>query len=252
MLRTGALLLAVSLGSTGVSNETLTVSSAISLTEVMEAISRGYSAAGGGPVKLNFGASNLLARQIANGAPVDAFISADEAQMDLVARAGMIEAGSRVPIVRNQLAIVVRSDRKGQLTSAADLVAPEFRRLAIGDPSAVPAGVYAKQYLERMGLWSALQHKLLPAASVRGALAAVANGAADAGIVYATDAHRSDQVRRAFLVSGPDAPDIVYPACIVRTSAHKSAARRFLNFLVSTDAARVFRDHGFLPIAQTR
>ena len=252
MVRTAALLLAVSLGTPGVSNETLTVSTAISLTEVMEAIARGYSTAGGGSVRLNFGASNVLARQIANGAPVDVFVSADQAQMDLVSEAGLIEPGSRVPVVQNQLAIIVRRDWMGQVTSAATLTAPQIRRLAVGDPTAVPAGVYAKQYLERIGLWSALQQKLLPAANVRGALAAVANGAADAGIVYATDAHRSGQVRLAFLVTGSDAPSIVYPACIVRTSTHKAAARKFLNFLVSPDAARIFRDHGFLPIARAR
>lgn len=252
MLRTAAVLLAVSLGAPGVSNETLTVSTAISLTEVMEAIARGYSTAGGGAVRLNFGASNLLARQIVNGAPVDAFISADEAQMDFVSQAGLIESGSRVPIVQNQLAVVVRSDWKGQVTSAATLTASEIRRLAVGDPTAVPAGVYAKQYLERIGLWSALRPKLLPAANVRGALAAVANGSADAGIVYATDAHRSKDVHLAFVVTGSDAPRIVYPACIVRTSTHKTAARKFLNFLVSPDAARIFRDHGFLPVARTR
>ena len=252
MLRTIVLLLAVSLGPPGVSTQALTVSAAVSLTEVLEAIAGAYTAAGGDRVIFNFGASNVLARQIANGAPVDVFISADDAQMDLVSKAGMIEDKSRMPIVQNQLAVITRRDWAGEMTSTASLSTPTIRRIAVGDPTAVPAGIYAKQYLERVGLWASLQQKLLPAASVRAALAAVANGAADAGIVYSTDARTSKEVRLAFTIDGRDAPHILYPGCIIRTSARKDAARKFLNFLTSPEGARIFRDHGFLPVTQDR
>ena len=252
MLRAAILVLAVSLGVSRDSNETLTVSAAVSLTDVMEAIARAYSAAGGGPVSFNFSASNVLARQITSGAPVDVFISADEAQMDLVAKSGMIEDGSRIAVVGNQLAVITRGDWTGQLASAAALKSAAIRRIAIGDPAAVPAGVYAKQYLERTGLWSDLQQKLIPAASVRAALAAVANGVADAGLVYVTDARSSKHVRLAFVIGDRDAPRIVYPACVVRTSTRKANARRFIEFLTSTDASRIFREHGFVPVTQNR
>ena len=241
-------MLAVCLGVSGDSDRTLTVSAAVSLTDVMETIGRAYPAAGGDPVSFNFGASNVLARQITNGAPVDVFISADEAQMDLLAKSGLIEEGSRMAVAGNQLAVITRNDWTGQLTSAAALKA--IRRIAVGDPAAVPAGVYAKQYLERAGLWADLQKKLIPAASVRAALAAVANGAADAGIVYVTDARTSKNVRLAFVVGDRDAPRIVYPACVIRTSSRKADARRFIDFLTSADAARIFREHGFMPAAR--
>jgi molybdate transport system substrate-binding protein len=252
MLRTAVLAVGVSLGLAGVPNQTLTVSAAISLTEVLGALATAYSSEGGGQIAFNFGASNLLVRQIVNGAPVDVFVSADEAQMDVAERAGMIEPGSRTVVVHNQLAIVTRGDWAGQIASAAALADSNLRRIAIGDPAAVPAGVYAEQYLRRLGLWPAIQRKLLPAASVRGALAAVANGAADAGIVYATDVSRARNVRLGFVVRGPEAPRIVYPACVVRTSQRKTAALRFVNFLASARAARVFREHGFLPARDSR
>jgi molybdate transport system substrate-binding protein len=252
VLRTVAFALALGLGAIRVPDNTLTVSAAVSLTEVMEAIGNAYSAAAGGQVRLNLGASNLLARQIVNGAPVDVFVSADEAQMEMVAQAGMIDPDSRTILVHNQLAIVTRNDWAGQLTSAAALAQPGLRRIAVGDPTAVPGGVYAKQYLQRIGLWSAVEAKLLPAASVRGALTAVASGAADAGIVYATDVRRSKDVRVALVVSGPDAPRIVYPACVVRSSARKAAARQFLAFLASARAAQISREHGFLPAGGNR
>ena len=252
MVRTAVLLLSMCLGVSHVSNQTLTVSAAVSLTDVMEAIGRAYSAAGGRSLRFNFGASNALARQIVNGAPVDVFISADEAQMDLVAKAGMIEEGSRTPIAQNQLAIVTRRDLAVPLTSVAALNTPGIRRIAMGDPAAVPAGVYARQYLERAGLWSELQDKLVPAASVRAALAAVANGAADAGIVYVTDARGSKEVRLAHVIADSDAPRIAYPACVVRTSTDKSEARKFLNFLTSAEATRLLGEHGFRPVTRGR
>ena len=242
----------MTLGSIGVPDGALTVSAAVSLTDVMGALAGAYSGPGASRLSFNFGASNVLARQIVNGAPVDVFISADEAQMNLVSAAGMVEAGSCAPITENQLAIVVRSDWKGQLPSASALSAPEVRRIAVGDPAAVPAGVYARQYLERLGLWSALERKLVPAASVRGALAAVENGAADTGIVYATDARRGRGLRVAFVVSGSEAPRILYPACVIGTSARKEAARTFLKFLTSPEAARVLREYGFQPVADAR
>ena len=117
MLRAAVLLVGVSLGVSAVSTDTLTVSAAVSLTDVMQAIASAYERAGGGRITFNFAASNVLARQVANGAPVDVFISADEAQMDLVSKSGRIEAGSRLPVARNQLAVVVRIDATGLLTS---------------------------------------------------------------------------------------------------------------------------------------
>jgi molybdate transport system substrate-binding protein len=252
VLLTAAFLFALSFGAPHVADDTLTVSAAVSLTEVMEAMGNAFAAAGGSRVTLNFGPSNLLARQIVNGAPVDVFVSADESQMELAAQAGMIEPGTRTAVVQNQLAVVTHSRWAGQLGSAAALAQPAVRRIAVGDPTAVPAGVYAKQYLQRIGLWSTLEPKLLPAASVRSALAAVANGAADAGIVYATDVQRAKNVRLAFVVRGPDAPPIVYPACVVRTSARKAAARQFLDFVVSERGAQIFREHGFLTATGNR
>jgi molybdate transport system substrate-binding protein len=146
---------------------------------------------------------------------------------------------------------VARKDRPGAPDSAAALAAPGIRRIAIGDPEAVPAGVYARLYLERIGLWQTLRPKLLPSASVRAALAAVESGSADAGIVYATDAHAADAVRITKVIAGPDAPSIVYPACVVSSSKRKEAAARFVTFLQTPAASRIFRQHGFLPLAST-
>jgi molybdate transport system substrate-binding protein len=245
-----ALLVAVTLaGSQNVpAPRPITVSAAISLTDALTAIAGEYANAGRGTVRFNFGASNVLARQIVSGAPVDLFVSADDAQMDVVARAGLVAEGSRVNLLSNQLAFVVPSDRPRTFTSARDLTDPSFKRIAIGDPAAVPAGVYAKQYLEKEGLWTALEPRIVPTGSVRAALTAVESGAADAAIVYRTDARVALRAAVAWVVPVRSGPHIVYPAALIRTSQNTAEAHRFLDFLQGIVSARIFERAGFTVV----
>jgi len=227
-------------------NAPLTVSAAVSMTEALEEISTAYRSAGGGPVRFNFGGSNVLARQIVNGAPVDVFISADDQQMDLVDRAGLLAPGSRVPIAGNRLVVVVPQGSRA-VTSIEDLLDVKIRRVAIGDPAAVPAGVYARSYLEKRGLWPRLAPKVVPSANVRAALTAVRNGSADAAFVYATDARIASGLAVAVTIAGQDAPVIGYPACVIKSTRQSTAASQFVRFLRGPIAGRILERHGFLP-----
>jgi len=222
----------------------ITVSAAVSLTDALTAVAEAYAKTGG-TVRFNFAASNVLARQIVSGAPADVFISADEAQMDVVAAAGLVQDGSRVALLRNQLAVAVPNDRPRTFHSIREIAEPAFKRIAIGDPAAVPAGVYAKQYLEKEGLWTAVEPRIVPTGSVRAALAAVESGAADAAIVYRTDVRVALKATVAWIVPADRGPRIVYPAAIVKTTASASEANRFVNFLRSGEAARIFQRFGF-------
>jgi len=224
----------------------ITVSAAISLTDALTAVGEAYARTGGS-VRFNFGASNVLARQIVNGAPVDVFISADEAQMDVVGAAGLVRDGSRVNVLRNQLAIAVPSDRPRTFGSIRELAEPAFKRIAMGDPAAVPAGVYAKQYLEKEGLWAAIQDRIVPTGSVRAALAAVESGAADAAIVYRTDVRVALRATVAWIVPADRGPRIVYPAAIIRSTAVPEESKRFLDFMMGDPAVRIFERFGFTP-----
>jgi molybdate transport system substrate-binding protein len=230
--------------------EPITVSAATSLTNALEEMGRVYEAAGGGAVRLNFAGSNVLARQIANGAPVDLFISADEAQMDLVEQAGAVLAGTRIDLLGNQLAVV--APQGGTIRDLDALERSDIRRIAVGDPAAVPAGVYARQYLEAKGKWAVLSPKLVPLPSVRAALAAVANGSADAGIVYESDATVSGAVEVGYVIPAAEGPRIVYPAALVRHTARRAEAERFLAFLRGPSATAVFERHKFVPLAARR
>jgi molybdate transport system substrate-binding protein len=226
------------------------VSAAASLTDVLQQLAAIYEQRTGERVVLNLAASNTLARQVAAGARVDVFISADAAQLDAVA--AHVVPGTRVDLLSNRLAVAVPADRPGRLASMTDLASASVRRVAIGDPAAVPAGVYAKAYLQRAGLWDAIAPKIVPAGTVRLALAAVENGAADAAIVYRTDVVTARRARLAFEVPADDGPPIVYGAAAIRGGGNPAGARRWLEFVQSAEAARVFERLGFIPLVRRR
>jgi molybdate transport system substrate-binding protein len=226
----------------------LIVSAAMSLRQVMVDIGRAFEHEGHGPVAFNFGASNSLARQIIEGSPVDVFVSADEAQMQLAEQAGVIAGDTRVDLLSNQLVVVVPADRAVHLSSVRELAGAAFPRIAFGDPDAVPVGVYARRYLESLGLWQAIQPKIVPVVSVRSAVGAVENGGVDAAFVYRTDAALSSKVAVAYAVPIDQGPVIRYPAAVVRTSRQPEAARQFLLYLQGPEARATFERGGFIPL----
>jgi len=130
------------------------------------------------------------------------------------------------------------------------LIQPSFRRIAIGDPQAVPAGVYAMQYLQAVNLWTLLESRIVPVTNVRAALTAVETGSADAAILYQSDLNAASRARQAFVVYGPGAPRIVYPAAIVKSSRQRGEAQRFLAFLRGPKAAAIFTRYGFEPVTR--
>lgn len=237
--------LAILLLLTAAQSATLNVSAAISLSNALEEAAPVCAAAGAPPTAFNFGASNMLARQIANGAPVDVFISADEAQMRVVEQAGAIAEGTRIDLIGNRLAVIASPSLAPSIRTARDLARHDVQRIAVGDPAAVPAGVYARQYLEKAGVWPSISTRVIPVANVRAALAAVDNGGADAAVVYESDLSVARHGRTAFVVSGADAPRIVYPAAVVARSAHRAEALAFLTCLQSPAVGAIFRKYRF-------
>ena len=245
-MRIGAATLALfvaAAAATPAQRQEVLVSAAASLADVMEKIALNYEKRTGVRVAVNTGASNTLARQITAGAAVDLFISADEAQMDVVR--SEVVASTRVDLLSNQLAIAVPADRPRKLKSARELTGPGFRRIAVGDPAAVPAGIYAKAYLEKLGIWSVVSAKAIPSASVRVALAAVENGAADAAIVYRTDVMTARGAVFGLVIPVADGPRIVYPAALIRGGRNREAASRFLAWLQQGEAMKIFEAVGF-------
>ena len=224
----------------------LNVAAAASLTDALREIKAAYEASGGDTILLNLGASSTLARQIAEGAPADLFLSADEARMDELAKRGLVLAGSRRSVLSNTLVVVVPADSRLRIAGPADLASPQIRALALAEPGTVPAGIYAREYLEKRGLWERVKARVVPTENVRAALSAVEGGNADAGIVYKTDAGISRKVRIAWEVPAAEGPRISYPFGIVAGTRRPEAARKFLAYLESPAALAVFRKYGFL------
>jgi len=228
--------------------EEIVVSAAASLTDALKEIAKSYESKTRDKVTLNFGSSAALARQIVEGAPVDIFFSADSEKMDMLEKSGRIDAATRRNLLSNQLALIVAVDFKPAVRSPKDLLRPEVKRLALADPSAVPAGIYAKIYLEREGLWQGIKDKIVPVLDVRAALAAVESGNVEAGFVYITDAAISKKVKVAYEVPIEKAPKIVYPAAIVKESSKKTAAMEFLQYLSDPATKRIFHKYGFIVL----
>ena len=229
----------------------LLVSAAASLSEAIGAVADGFEQEHGVRILLNAAGSQMLAAQIIEGAPVDVFISADVLQMERAAAAGRIDDARRVDLLSNQLVIAVPSDRTGTVEKPHDLVNPSIGRIALGDPEAVPAGVYARRYLESQGLWESLEARIVPASSVRAALRAVEAGTVDAGIVYRTDVRAGAGAVIAFAVPPAEGPSIVYPAAVARDAPNPEAASRFLDYLQGGDARRRFDAAGFIGLPVT-
>jgi len=237
-----ACLAAAVLAPVAVDAEELLVFAASSLTNALQGIGAVYERSFGHTLVLNFGASNDLARQIQAGAPADVFFSADVAQMDALERAGLVSGAERLNVLSNTLVAVLPIASTSRLVAAADLV--QVRRLALADPQAVPAGIYARQYLVSLGLWDALSDRVVPMLNVRAALAAVESENVDAGIVYRTDVALSKRVRVAFSVPPEAGPRIVYPLAPIAAS-RKQGKHHFVRYLVSAAAAEIFEQHGF-------
>ena len=206
------------------------VFAAASLTESLEEIARVYERETREHVVFNFGASSLLARQIDAGAPADLLLSADD-----VVRTTRIR--ERVAFLSNALVIVTRDAR---IRGPRDLVG---KSLALAEPNTVPAGIYARTYLQKVKLWDRIAPNVIPTENVRGALAAVVAGNVDAAIVYRTDARIAKGLRVAYEVPRSDGPRIAYLFAMVEGAQPR--ARRFFAYLQSRRAKDVFAKHGF-------
>jgi molybdate transport system substrate-binding protein len=223
---------------------------AASLTDALSEVATLFETSHPGTrVVPQFGGSSDLARQILAGAPADLFFSADESQMDRIASAGLVDDASRRDLLSNQLVIVEPRTARQPVRSPEDL--RRVAHVAMADPEAVPAGVYARRYLEKRGIWNELQRKVGPTLDVRGALAAVASGNVEAGFVYRTDASIDSRVRIAYEVPRDEGPRILYPVALMRQRESETAAA-LLRYLATASAGRVFEKYGFVFLPDGR
>ena len=185
------------------------------------------------------------------GAPADAFVSAGPGPMDALENEGLLDAVSRVALLTNVLVLVTGADDVGpEGPASVQALIKAHDKLAIADPELAPAGRYAREALQALGIWAEVQPRLVYGGDVRVALGYVATGNVDLGLVYLTDAQARDRVVVVATVPEGAHEPIVYPAAVLAASLHPDAARRFLAFLQGEDARRTFREYGFVPASQ--
>ncbi len=227
----------------------LTVFAAASLTDALTQIGALWQAQGRTAPRFSFASSGTLARQIDQGAVADLFLSADETWMDWLAKRDRLRGDTRTDLVGNRLVLVERRSalKPVALAPGADLagILGATGRLAVGDPSSVPAGIYARQALTALGLWNALQGRLAPADNVRAALLLVQRGEAPAGIVYASDVRATRDLAVAGVFPESSHPPIVYPGAVLKGAPMSQQAQELLAFLAGGAAQAVFHNLGF-------
>lgn len=224
----------------------LTVSAAISLKDALDELGPAYEQIHpGAKITFNYGGSGTLEHQIEQGAPVDIFVSAADKQMDALESQGLIVAGTRRVLVANELVLIVPA-ASSVVRNFQDLARAEVKVVALGEPGTVPAGMYARQSLDHLGLLPAVEKKTVYTKDVRQVLTYVETGNADAGIVYQTDARISAKVRIVATAPAASHDPIIYPAAVVKNSKDITSAHAFLEFLDGPQARAVFAKHGFL------
>jgi molybdate transport system substrate-binding protein len=222
----------------------ITVSAAASLNNAFKDIAQAYEKVHpGDKVLLNFAASDALVQQIAQGAPVDVFASADQLAMDKADSLKLLQAGSRKNFASNSVVLIAPAAGMPKLKSLSGLLLPAVTRVTLGNPASVPIGRYAQHALERSGLWAGVAPKAIYATSVRQSLDYVARGEADAGFVYATDvAVQKDKVK--VIATVPTDVPVTYPVAVI-AAGPQAAGGGFVAFLLAPAGQAILAQHGF-------
>jgi len=224
----------------------LTASAAISLKDALDEIKQAYEQANPGvTIATNYGASGTLQLQIEQGAPVDVYISAAPKQMDALASKGLLLEGTRKNLLRNEVVLIVPKDSSTRISSFQDLTGANVKQVALGEPTVVPAGQYAKEVLTKLGIYDAVNAKAVLAKDVRQVLTYVETGNVDAGIVYKTDALSSSKVRIVAEAPADSHAPVLYPVAVIKDSKNPAAAKQFEDFLASPKGTEIFRKYGF-------
>ena len=232
--------------------EKVTVFAAASLKDVLTTISEDWKTETGNEAVFSFASSSALAKQIAEGAPADLFISADLDWMDNVEKQGLLKEGTRLSLLANRIVLVAPADSKADLK-----IAPGFDlagalggdKLAMGNVDSVPAGKYGKAALEKLGVWDAVSPKVAQAENVRAALLLVSRGEAPFGIVYETDAKVDPKVKILDRFPENTHKPIVYPAAVLK-EAKSPVAAAFLDLLKTEKSKAAFEAAGFTVLAK--
>jgi molybdate transport system substrate-binding protein len=243
----------VCMRSRGWAADRVVIFAAASLKNALDAIAAQLRRHSAQETAISYAASSTLAKQIENGAPADLFISADLGWMDYLQQQGLIDPSTRIDLLGNSLVLIAPSNSAVEAAPAPGFPLAALLgdgRLAMADPSSVPAGIYGKAALVKLGVWQAVAERIAPAENVRAALVLVARGEAPLGIVYRTDAAVEPGVRIVAAFPADSQLPIVYPMALTRTA--KPGAAAFGSYLRGSEARSLFEAQGFVVLGEAR
>ncbi|RFB18377.1 molybdate ABC transporter substrate-binding protein [Bacillus sp. HNG] len=225
----------------------ITVSAAASMQNVLEELKKNFEEKHSTiDISFNFGASGALAQQISQGAPVDLFLSASLEKFNALRDDGLIHDKYEQNLIGNEIVLITPKENNNNIKSVEDLKKAE--RISIGIPEIVPAGAYAKEALNNMGLWNTIENQLILAKDVRQVLTYVETENVDAGFVYKTDTQTSDQIQVITSVDSKFHSPIIYPIGVIKSSKHVEEATLLYEYLSSEEAITLFEEYGFTRI----
>ena len=228
-----------------VAEQKITVFAAASLTEAVTQVAADYEKEKSVQIQTSFASSSVLAKQIENGAPAEIFIAADNKWMDYLQEKNLLKPANRVALLGNHLVLIVPKDKvfKVDMSKDFNFASAFYGKLCTGETESVPVGIYAKQSLKSLNWWDTIKTRIVGTQDVRAALAFVARGECDAGIVYETDAKVSNKVENIATFPETSHEPIVYPLALLKNAGAQAAD--FYQYLQSAKAKAVFAKYGF-------
>lgn len=226
----------------------LFVSAAASLTDVMKEIDSEYRKLNPNvKITFNFGSSGALQQAIENGGHTDLFFSAAQKQMDALEKSNNLAAGTRKNLLLNKVVLIVPSADGKAISDFKELAGDSIKKIALGEPKGVPVGQYSQEILTKLGLWEQIQSKFVFGSDVRQVLSWVSTGNVDCGMVYATDAAVTKDVKVVCAAPEGSHKPVIYPAAIIKDTKNLEASKAFLEFVSSEKGMALFKKYGFEP-----
>ena len=233
---------------TNTENKDILVLAAASLTDVITELANNYKTETGTTVTFSFASSGALQTQIEAGSPADIFFSAAQKQMDALQEKDLIDTDTRKDLLENKVVLISPTNSNLNIKSFTDMTNANVTKIGLGEPKSVPVGQYSEEILSNLSILDTVKQKAVYGSDVRNVLSWVRTGEVDCGIVYATDAQIANDIN--IIAEAPEGTHkkVIYPIAIVKSSANKEEAKKFIDYISNDKAAEAFKNYGFTVI----
>lgn len=233
---------------TNTENKDILVLAAASLTDVLTELANNYKTETGTTVTFSFASSGALQTQIEAGSPADIFFSAAQKQMDALQEKDLIDNDTRKDLLENKVVLISPTNSNLNIKSFTDMTNANVTKIGLGEPKSVPVGQYSEEILSNLSILDTVKQKAVYGSDVRNVLSWVRTGEVDCGIVYATDAQIANDIN--IIAEAPEGTHkkVIYPIAIVKSSANKEEAKKFIDYISNDKAAEAFKNYGFTVI----